>query len=290
MFRFKVDGQSYQLPQTPYEVTYSQGIQIRELEKTFGGINYGYKLNVLKMLSGCDRLDEVVEEEINAIYKGLPLFSGDTGVMISEVIVMNGKRYGLVDLEDDSFKLKHWMDIENLLKNAEDLHSVSSSLAAILYRPIKSVKHSWLTRLINIRLRFIKSKFIKPYACLDYELEKYDLKESDSRVPQIEESFSWGNAISCLAYYMNWKHDLAKRYHLVFPEPTEEEKKKMEEEQEQGIVKPPTMGDIWGAYYQLGLITERNYKEMLEAKQSPLSEFMYYLSYCIQDNEYRKQK
>ena len=191
MFKFKVDGQSYQLPQTPYEVTYSQGIQIRELEKTFGGINYGYKLNVLKMLSGCDRLDEVIEEEINAIYKGLPLFSGDTGVMINNVILMSGKRYGLIDLNDDSFKLKHWMDVENLLKNAEDFYSVSSSLSAILYRPIKSVKKSWLTRLINLRLRFLKSKFIKPYACLDYELEKYDLKESDSRVQEIEKYFSW---------------------------------------------------------------------------------------------------
>lgn len=283
MFKFKVEGQIYQLPQTPYEVAYSQGIQIRELEKTFGGINYGYKLNVLQMLSGCDRLGEVVEEEINAIFNGLPLFSGDAGVMISEVILMNGKKYGLINL--DEITLQEWMDIENLLSNADDMHAVSSSLAAILYRPICSVKKSRITRLINLRIRFLKSKFIKPYACLDYEVKGYDLKESDSRVDEVEKCFSWGHAVSCLAYYINWKQDLAKRYHLVFPEP--EPKKEGEEEE---IKKAPTMGEIWGAYHQLGLMTERDLEKINYYKSRPMNEVMYLLSYCIQDNEYRKQK
>lgn len=282
MFRFKVDGTSYQLPQTPYEVTYKQGIQIRELENTFGGINYGYKLNVLQMLSGCERLDEVVEEEINAIYKGLPLFSGDTGVMISEVVRMNKKLYGLIDLNE--ITLQEWMDIEELLKNAEDMYCVSSSLSAILYRPIKSVKKSFLTRLFNIRLKLLKSKFIKPYACLDYKVKGYDLKESDSRVNDIEKYFSWGNTISCLAYYLNWKQDLAKKYSLLFPE--SEEKKEGEEEE---VKKAPSMGEIWGMYHQLGLMTERDLEKINYYKGRKLKEVLYHLSYCIQDNAYKQQ-
>lgn len=285
MFKFKVDGQSYQLPQTPYEVTYSQGIQIRELEKEYG-ITSEYKLKVLQMLSGCERLDEVVEEEIEAIFKGLPLFSGDTGVMISEVILMNDKKYGLVDLNADTFTTQQYMDIEEILSNAEDPYLISSSLSAILYRPIKSTKKSILTRLINLRFKFIKSKFIKPYSCLYYELKGYDLKESDSRVHEIEEMFSWGNAISCLAYYMNWKQELAKRFHLIFPELTEEEKLKKAEEDK--IKKGPTMGEMWGMEHQLQLMTERDLDKIDSYKSKPLSRVMRHLSYCVQDNDSRK--
>jgi hypothetical protein len=201
--------------------------------------------------------------------------------MISDVILMNKKRYGLVDLNE--ITTAQYMDLEKLLSSSEDMHEVSSSLAAILYRPIKNVKHSKLTRLVNIRFKFLKTKFIKPYSCAAYKIKGYDLKESDSRVNEIEESFSWGNAISCLAYYMSWKQDLAKRFFLVFPVIDPEKQKAMEE------TKRNSMADDWGLYNQLSLITERDLEKIDYYKAQPLTEVMFHLGYCVADNKSREK-
>ena len=132
----------------------------------------------------------------------------------------------------------------------------------------------------------MQSKFIKPYSCLNYALEGYDLKESDSRVQEIKEMFSWGNAISCLAYYMKWKQDLAKRFHLIFPELTKDEKGKKAEEDK--IKKGPSMSEMWGMEHQLQLMTERDLDKIDSYKSKPLSKVLRHLSYCIQDNDSRK--
>ena len=275
MFKFKVDNQSYQLPQTPYEVTYKQGLKIKELEKTFGGINYGYKLNVLKMLSGCERLGEVVEEEINLIFKSLPLFGQDLDIAISDTILMSGKKYGLINL--DKISVQEFIDIEELLRNSIDLYDVSSSLSAIVYRPISVVRKSLITRILNLRLKFLKNRFIKPYACRDYEVNGYDLEESDRRVKLVEEQFSWGNAIACLAYYMAWKNKIAKTYFLVFePEDTEEQQGDEED-------KSPTMGDMWGMENQIQYYSGGDPVQIDRFKSWNIRKFLRYLSYRNQD-------
>lgn len=281
MFKFKVKGTSYALPQTIYEITHAQGLEIKELEKVFGGVNYGYKLNVLEMLSGCDRLKDVVEAEINAIYAGLPLFSNNTQIHLSDVVVMNNKKYGLVDL--GTITTQEYMDIEQLFNNTKDYHSIASALSSILYRPVASVKKSFKTRLINARIKISKSKFIKPYACIDYTISEYNLKASDVRIQEIEKCFSWGDCLSCLAYYLSWKKQLAEKFFLLFPK-SDDDKKETQEKEVIG------MSSIWGMYHQLSLMTERDLEKINYYKHKPLNEVFYHLSYCVQENNYKNNK
>ncbi len=277
MFKFKVKNKSYSLPQTLYEVAYNQGIEIEALKTTFGGVNYGYKLNVLQMLSGCNELSEVVEDEINIIYDSLPLFNSPE-IGLNPVVLMNNKIYGLVDL--DNITLSEYMDIERLLDSAkDDYYSIISSLAALLYRPIKSTKHSFTSRLLNFKIRFKKHKFIKPFACLDYETKDFNLNTAEKLVSEIENSFSWSYLLGGLSYYIKWKQDLAKKYFLVFPV-SDNPCPKTETE-------AINMSTIWGMYHQIGLMTDSNLKDMNYYKSSKLSAVMYHLSYCIQNNNYK---
>lgn len=283
MINLNIKGARYSLPQTHYEITHTQGLKIRELEKVFGGINYGYKVNVLEMLSGCDRLKEVVKEEINTIYDHLPLFSDKVSVQLPGVVLMNEKRYGLVDL--DNISLQEYMDIEQLFNNTDDYYSIASSLSAILYRPISVVKHSFTTRILNLRLKTFKTQFIKPYAHVSYNIEDYNLNASGERVEEVEECFSWGHCLSCLSYYLNWKNKLAEKFYLVFPKSDkEEEQANTQEKKILGI------GEIWGMYHQLALMTDRNLKEIDYYESRPVMKVMKHLSYCVQDNRSKLNK
>jgi hypothetical protein len=272
MFKFSVAGKSYQLPQTQYEISYSEGMQILELEKAYGGINSAYKLRVLEMLSGCDTLKDVVDEEIDAIFSGLPLFSGNTNIILSDVVKMNGSRYGLIDLND--ITAQEYIDIERLLDAVEDLNLTSSSLAAIFYRPVESIRMSFLHRLINLRFRFIKSVFIKPVACSGYELTGYNLKYSDKRVDEVEKYFSYGNCLSCLAYYLHWKQALSKEYHQIFTQPDEKK-----EAPKKDVKKKENLSTRWGFEHQLGVLTEYDRIKMNDYADMNIKKVMKHLCY-----------
>lgn len=280
MFKFSVADKKYELPQTQYEIEYGEGIAVQELEKAYGGETLQYKLRVLQMLSGCDRLADVVDEEIEAIFKGLPLFSGKTGIVLSDCIRMKKKKYGLIDL--DSLTVQHYMEIEKIMDSVENPSLAASSLSALIYLPIEKHKRSFKSILINLLIRLRKSKFIKPFVCKSYELKELNLKDADKRVEEIEKHFSYGDCLSVLYYYLDWKQKLAKEYFIIF-----------KEDEKKDIPKPDSkkklnMSSIWGLYNQLALMHDKNYNEMEKWLDRPVKKFMYHLSYMVQSNNFEK--